>query len=271
MSSEKQPGQEASRSNLAGKTALITGASSGIGKAAALKLAKQGVKVCLLDITRKHAEDVQEIILRKGGEAIVTEADIADTDQVKRSIGKLIEKWGHLDIVFANAGINGVISPIEDLEADDWDATLNTNLRGTFLTVKHAIPYLKKQGGSVIITSSINGNRIFKNFGFTAYSSSKAGQVAFAKMAALELAQYKIRVNVICPGYISTNIEKNTERSPEIADIQIPIEYPETSMPLEDGPGKPEQVADLVSFLASDESSHITGTEIYIDGAESLL
>lgn len=104
-----------------------------------------------------------------------------------------------------------------------------------------------------------------------AYSSSKAGQVAFAKMAALELARYHIRVNVICPGAIQTNIGESTHPTPELDKIKIPIQYPEGSQPLEHGPGKPEQVADLVAYLASNASSHITGTEIYVDGAESLL
>ncbi|WP_217556207.1 SDR family NAD(P)-dependent oxidoreductase [Paenibacillus sp. GbtcB18] len=256
---------------LAGKTALITGASSGIGKAAALRLAKLGVKVCLVDIRKEYAEDVQEIIMRKGGEAIVAEADISDPAQVKEAYAKLQETWGRLDIVLANAGINGKIAPIEDLEPEEWDATLQTNLKGTFLTVKYAVPLLKENGGSIVITSSINGTRIFKNFGFTAYSSSKAGQVAFAKMAALELARYKIRVNVICPGSIDTNIEDSTERTPELEAIRIPVEYPETSMPLADRPGTADQVADLLVFLGSDLSNHVTGTEVYIDGAESLL
>ncbi|MNH36362.1 Cyclopentanol dehydrogenase [compost metagenome] len=105
----------------------------------------------------------------------------------------------------------------------------------------------------------------------SAYSASKSGQTAFAKMAALELARYKIRVNVICPGAIETNIGENTDRTPQVDKITIPVKYPEGSQPLEHGPGKPEQVADLVLFLASQESSHISGSEIYIDGAETLL
>jgi NAD(P)-dependent dehydrogenase (short-subunit alcohol dehydrogenase family) len=105
----------------------------------------------------------------------------------------------------------------------------------------------------------------------SAYSTSKAAQTAFMKMAALELARYKIRVNAICPGAIQTNIKQSTQSTPELQDVQIPVYYPEGSQPLEHQPGKPEQVADLVLFLASPQASHITGTEIYIDGAESLL
>jgi NAD(P)-dependent dehydrogenase (short-subunit alcohol dehydrogenase family) len=154
---------------------------------------------------------------------------------------------------------------------EDWNRTINTNLTGTFLTVKYAIPYMKEYGGSIIITSSVSGSRIFSQAGFTAYSTSKAGQLAFMKMAALELAQYKIRVNAICPGAIKTNIQDSIHQSPDVKEIEIPILFPEGDQPLENGPGKSEQVADLVAFLASDLSSHITGTEIFIDGGESLL
>jgi len=133
------------------------------------------------------------------------------------------------------------------------------------------VPYLKRQGGSVIVTSSVNGTRIFSNTGATAYSCSKAAQVAFTKMAALELAKHRIRVNVICPGAISTQIEQSTEKRDEEKEKE-PVIYPEGSIPLTGGePGTSEQVADLVLFLASDDSNHITGTEIWIDGGSSLL
>lgn len=256
---------------LVGKTAIITGAGSGIGKAAALKLAAHGARVCLLDLKDARTEATKEEITSSGGEAISVDVDISDAARVEAGVRAAVEKWGQIDIVFANAGINGRVAPIEDLTAEDWDQTHGTNLRGTFLVVKYAIPYMKENGGSIIVTSSINGSRKFSSFGMSAYSSSKAGQVAFAKMAALELAKYRIRVNVICPGAIETNIEENTDRASNLKEIEIPVKYPEGSQPLEHAPGKPEQVADLVLFLASDESSHITGTEIFIDGAESLL
>jgi NAD(P)-dependent dehydrogenase (short-subunit alcohol dehydrogenase family) len=123
----------------------------------------------------------------------------------------------------------------------------------------------------VIVTASVNGTRIFSNTGATAYSCSKAGQVAFTKMTALELAPDKVRVNVICPGAITTQIDENTEKR-DLEEVRIPVKYPEGSQPLTGGtPGTAEQVAQLVLFLASDASSHITGTEVWIDGAESLL
>lgn len=253
------------------KVAVITGAGSGIGRATALRLAQQGAKICLLDLNDNRTESVEEQIKQLGGESLFVDTDVANPERVQKAIDTAAKHFGRIDIVFANAGINGTLSPIEDLTPESWDETLTTNLKGTFLTVKYAIPHMKEKGGSIIITSSINGNRSFSGFGMSAYSSSKSGQVAFAKMAALELARYKIRVNVICPGAIQTNIGENTHKTPEVEEITIPVKYPEGSQPLEHGPGQPEQVADLVLFLASQESSHISGTEIYIDGAETLL
>jgi NAD(P)-dependent dehydrogenase (short-subunit alcohol dehydrogenase family) len=254
------------------KIAIVTGAGSGIGKAAALRLAQHGAKICLVDLKEHNAENVKREIEQGNGEAIVVDTDVSDPKRVERAIESAMKEWGRIDIVFANAGINGKVMPIEDMSPEDWDHTLTTNLKSTFLTVKYAIPYMKQSGGSIIITSSINGSRVFSSFGMSAYSTSKAGQFAFAKMAALELARYRIRVNVICPGGIETNIGQTTEATPQLEKIKIPVKYPEGgSHPLEHGPGKPEQVADLVLFLASDESNHITGSEIFIDGAESLI
>ncbi|MCM3619938.1 SDR family oxidoreductase [Sutcliffiella horikoshii] len=254
------------------KVAIITGGSSGIGRASAIRLAENGVKVAILDLKEEDAEGLRQEIAEAGGEAMALQTDVSDAKNLEASFKQVLDHWGQLDIVFANAGINGKVAPIEDLDEEDWDQTLNTNLKSTFLTVKHAIPHMKAHGGSIIITSSINGTRTFRGFGMSAYSSSKAGQVAFGKMAALELAKYHIRVNIICPGAIETNIGKNTfPEEEELEKIKIPIEYPDGSHPLEHQPGKPEQVADLISFLASDSSSHITGSQIFIDGAESLL
>jgi NAD(P)-dependent dehydrogenase (short-subunit alcohol dehydrogenase family) len=256
---------------LANKVALITGAGSGIGKAAALLLAKEGAKIAALGRSEEELIQAVNQIQDAGGEAMPVKADISQPAQMQQAIEQVISQWGRLDIVFANAGINGVWAPLEELEPEEWDKTININLKGTYLTVKYAVPYLKKQGGSVIITSSVNGTRIFSNTGATAYSCTKAAQVAFAKMVALELAKDRIRVNVICPGAIETNIDENTQQR-DLDKVREPVSYPQGSIPLTDGkPGTSEQVAQLVLFLASDTSSHITGTEIWIDGAESLL
>lgn len=256
---------------LEGKVALITGAGSGLGKATALLLAKEGAKVAALSHTDEQIGKVVKEIEQAGGEAIPVVADIGSPEDMQQAVQQIVDKWGRLDIVFANAGINGVWAPLEELTPEDWNKTINTNLTGTFLTVKYAVPHLKKQGGAVVITSSVNGTRIFSNTGATAYSSTKAAQVAFAKMTALELAQFKVRVNVICPGAIESEISENTEQR-DVDKVKIPVEYPEGTIPLTGGkPGEAEDVAQLVLFLTSDASKHISGTEVWIDGTESLL
>lgn len=256
---------------LEGKVAIVSGGGSGIGRASVLAFARSGAKVAMLDRTVENAEKVRKQVEAEGGEAVVIECDIAEPQQVENAVKQAAGQWGRLDIVFANAGINGAMTPIETMDIESWDQTMNINLRGTFATVKYAIPYLKANGGSILINSSINGNRVFSNIGFSAYSTTKAGQTAFMKMAALELAQYKIRVNAICPGAITTNIDDNTYPSDDLKEVQIAVEFPDGGQPLEKGPGRPDQVARLALFLASDDSDHITGTEIYCDGAESLL
>ena len=191
---------------------------------------------------------------------------------MKEATERLVQTFGRLDVVFANAGINGVWAPIDELQPEEWDRTIRTNLTGTYLTLHHAVPHLKRAGGgSVIITASINGTRTFTSPGATAYSCTKAAQVAMTKMLALELARHRIRVNVVCPGAIETEIDENTTKRDTEA-VQAPVEYPEGKVPLTGGtPGTSEEVAELVLFLASERSRHITGTPVWIDGGQSLM
>lgn len=255
-----------------GKVALVTGAGSGIGRAAALLLAERGARVACLSRTPEEIEAVvAEIEDGAKGRGMAVTADISKADELTRAVEQVTARWDRLDILFANAGINGVWAPIEDLKPEEWEQTISINLTGTFLTLRAAVPHLKRRGGSVIITSSVNGTRMFSNVGASAYATSKAGQVAFAKMMALELAKHRVRVNVICPGAIETEIDDSTERR-NLEKAQEPVEFPEGQIPLTDGQsGSAEQVAQLVLFLASDASSHISGAEIFIDGAQSLL
>ncbi|MBZ0289037.1 MAG: SDR family oxidoreductase [Anaerolineae bacterium] len=253
------------------KVAFVTGANSGIGLAAAQLLAEKGAKVALLGRTQDEIEARTDELRKAGKEVMAVVADISKPDDMQSAYKQVMQNWNRLDIVCANAGINGVWAPIEELKPEDWDQTLDINLKGTFLTVKYAVPHLKKNGGSIIITSSVNGTRMFSNTGASAYATSKAGQVTFCKMVALELAPQKIRVNVICPGAITTEIDDNTEKK-DLEHVKYPVEFPKGTVPLTHGsPGTAEQVAELIAFLASDLSSHISGTEVWIDGAQSLL
>jgi NAD(P)-dependent dehydrogenase (short-subunit alcohol dehydrogenase family) len=257
---------------LEGRVAVVTGASSGIGFAAARRLGRAGARVVMVSRSGDELEQAREAVERAGAEALGVEADITDSAALERLYREAFERWGRVDIVFANAGVNGVWAPIEELRLEEWRETLEINLTGTFLTIKHAVPFLRRgEGGSVIITSSVNGTRMFSNTGATAYACSKAGQVALAKMLAVELGPQRIRVNVICPGAVETQIDENTERR-HLEHVRIPVEYPEGRIPLTEGePASADQVAELVLFLASDAADHISGTELWIDGAQSLL
>ncbi len=255
-----------------GKVALVTGGSSGIGRATVLRLAAEGCAVGVLGHGRDKVERVVSEVAQAGGRAFPLIADVGSESEMKAAIGSLVREFGRLDYLFANAGINGVWAPIDEITPEEWDRTINTNLRGTYLTLHYGVPHLKRAGGgAVVITASVNGTRIFSNAGATAYSSTKAAQVAMTQMLALELAKFRIRVNVVCPGAIETAIDgSTTKRHQEVAEE--PAEYPKGEIPLTDGePGTAEEVAELVAFLFSDKARHITGTPVWIDGAESLL
>lgn len=256
---------------LDGKVAFLTGAGSGIARATALLMAREGAAIVAVGRGRAELDQVVAEIVAAGGRAVAAEADIADSAAMRAAFGQAEAAFGGLDIVFANAGVNGVAAPIQDLEPEEWDEVMAVNLKGTFLTVKHAVPMLKAGGGgSVVITSSVNGTRVFSMGGLSAYSASKAGQVAFAKVAALELARHRIRVNVICPGSIESGVEDGMERR-NLREAVNPANAEHTIPLTGESKGTAEQVARAVMFLASDAADHITGTELWIDGAESLI
>src|SRR5215217_7436339 len=253
-----------------GKVALVTGAGSGIGKATALRLAAGGASVVVISRTMEEVAETRDAIIAKGGKALAIDADISDEAEMKKVVEATIKQFRRLDIVVANAGINGMWAPIDELTPDEWDMTMQVNLRGTYLTLHFAVPHLKKHGGSVIIVSSINGNRTFTSAGATAYSATKAAQVAMAQQLALELGKHKIRVNAVCPGAIDTQIDDNTDKR-NVESVAIPVEWPEGDIPITGGePGKSADVADVIAFLASDAARHVTGVPVYVDGGQSL-
>ncbi|MFN7024767.1 MAG: SDR family oxidoreductase [Pseudorhizobium sp.] len=257
---------------LQARVALVTGAGSGIGKATAVTLAREGAKVGVLGHTRSEIEMTVSEIEADGGTAIALEADVADEDAMRAAVAQLVQAYGRLDVVVVNAGINGVWAPIDDLKPEEWDQTIRVNLRGTYMTLYLTVPQMKKhEGGSIIVVSSINGNRTFTSPGATAYSATKAAQVAMVQQLALELARHKIRVNAVCPGKIDTAIQDNTKLREE-DETAVPVEWPEGDIPLTEGaPGSSMDVADVILFLASHRARHVTGVPIYVDGAQSLL
>jgi len=242
--------------------------------------------VAVVDYRLEAAEGVANELSAAGAKAIAVKADVRSEPDMQAAVARTVSELGGLHFVFANAGINGMQCPIEEMSEEEWDATVDTNMKGTFLTIKHAIPHLRAAGGgSVVVTASVNGFKLFSAAGYSAYSTSKAGQVAYAKMAAQELARWDIRVNVICPGAIKTNIGERTYQR-NLDKVRWDIRMPGRGI----GPGATDEqgtlqrfpplygrsadaseVADLVLFLASDESRYITGAEILIDAGLTLL
>jgi len=258
--------------DLTGKVALVTGAGSGIGKASAIMLAARGAKIAVLSRTESEVLRTKEEIEAAGGVALALTGDVSLEGDVKSAVETTVTAWGRLDIVVANAGINGVWAPIDDLQPGEWDKTVAVNLRGTYLTIHYTVPHLKAAGGgSIVVISSINGTRTFTTAGATAYSATKAAQLAMVQQLALELGKSRIRVNAVCPGQIATNIPDSTiKRNQEAA--RIPVVWPEGDIPITGGKaGTSEDVAEIVTFLASDHSRHITGSPVWIDGGQSLL
>lgn len=258
--------------DLTDRVIVITGGSEGIGKGIAKVVAQCGAKVAIISRDETAMQAAVDEITADGGVVFYAQADVSQSDQVRDAIAKIVKHYGCIDGLVANAGTNGKWAPIDELSPEEWRATIDINLTGTYLFIHHCVPLLREQGrGSIVIMSSINGTRTFSNEGASAYAVSKAGQFALAQMLALELAPSKIRVNVICPGAITSEIHDKTERE-NLEKIETPIVYPEGQIPLTGGDfGTPKQVASLTAFLLSDLASHITGTPVWIDGGQSLI
>jgi 3-oxoacyl-[acyl-carrier protein] reductase len=255
---------------LSRKIALITGGGSGIGKASAILFAKHGAKVCVVDINSEGARETASVINADGGEAIFVEADVTNSDHVKRMLNETVEKFDRIDILFNNAGISSPLIMIEEIDEALWDKTMAVNVKSIFLACKYAIPIMKKQGSGVIInTGSIIAVRPRARQG--AYLASKAAVVNLTKGIALEAAPYKIRVNCINPVAAetplldqilrdSTKEETDYEKEKEKYVASVPIGRLATA----------EDVAFAALYLASDEASMLTGTCINIDGGRGV-
>ena len=258
--------------DLEDQVALVTGGGSGIGLATAQLLAKHGALVGVLSRTPAEVEDAVKTIEAAGGRAVPLVADISHMDEMKPAVDELVKAAGRLDIVVANAGINGVWAPVDDLAPDEWDRTIAINLRGTYLTLHLTVPHLKAgRGGAIVVVSSINGTRTFTTPGATAYSATKAAQLAMVQQLALELGRHRIRINAVCPGAIETEIDESTQAR-DMDETEVPVEWPEGDIPITGGvSGKSQDVAEAILFLVSHRSRHITGTPLWIDGGQGLL
>jgi NAD(P)-dependent dehydrogenase (short-subunit alcohol dehydrogenase family) len=249
-----------------GKVAIVTGGASGIGEATAKLLAKEGANVVIVDIDDENGKRVAKEINDGGGTAGYWHMDISQEKEVEKTFADINEKYGQLHILVNNAGIAGRARPSHETTAEDWDAVMGVNLKGTFLCTKHAVPYiLKSGGGSVVNVSSIMG---ILGGPTPAYCSSKGGIRALTKADAVTYARRGIRFNSVHPGYIITPLfKKLAANSPGGVEGSIKAEGEKIPM---GRMGTPEEIASGILFLASDESSYITGLEMIIDGGKII-
>ena len=234
---------------LEGKVAIVTGAASGIGKASAALFAREGAHVIAADVAEAEG---------------VIAADAGRAEEVRRLIDHAVERFGGLDIFFANAGISGGLPSIFEQSVEDWERILRINLIGPFLAIKHAAPLMKERGGgSIICTASVAGIRA--GAGGAAYSASKAGVIRLVQVAATQLCGANIRVNAICPGLIETGMTRDLFERARAAGKEDQIGH---LNPLKRG-GVPDEIAQAALFLASDESSYVNGHALVVDGGLS--
>jgi 3-oxoacyl-[acyl-carrier protein] reductase len=241
--------------DLSGKTAIVTGASRGIGKAIALRLAACGAKVACVARSADKLNETVNAITTAGGEAEAQLCDVADSEAVTQLVEALAEKWGGLDIVVNNAGITKD-TLIPRMSDEDWDNVIATNLRSVFLFTRAAsLVMMRKRSGRIINISSVSG--LMGNAGQANYSASKAGVIGLTRTVAQELASRKVTVNAICPGFIASEM---TQAMGATLDEFVKTRIPAKRL------GEADEVADAVLYLASDSAAYITGEVITIDG-----
>jgi len=242
-----------------GKIALVTGGGSGIGRATAIALAREGAKVMIADYVPEGGDRTVKMIKEKGGDASFVHADVSVTRQVEMMVNKTVETYGRIDCAFNNAGIEGKASDTVLCTEEVFDRTIAINLKGVWLCMKYEIPQMLKQGGgSIVNTASVAGLRGF--VGLPAYNASKHGVIGLTRTAALEFALKNIRVNCVCPGVIHTPmVERLMDGSP-YGKTELEALEPVGRM------GKPEEIAEGVVWLSSDAASFVTGHPLVIDG-----
>ena len=242
---------------LEGKVAVVTGAGSGMGRAIVARFCAEGAKVVAVDVSGKEEESAASA----GPNCLPCNADVSKSADVQRAVNLAVAKFGKLNIICNNAGIQGLMALTADYDEDEWDRVIAVNLKGVFLGMKYAIPeMLKVGGGSIVNTSSMAATVAFPTL--PAYSASKGGVSCLTRLTAAEYASQGIRVNAILPGAIDTGMTQ-----------AMPKDYIDGAVAgtLMGRIGRPDEIANLALFLASDEASFITGTETLVDGGYTLV
>ncbi len=244
---------------LNGQVAIVTAGGSGIGAATAVRFAQEGAAVIVADLSGKRAEAVTAQINAAGGKASCIKMDVSDPEGIQATIQLALDTYGRLDVMFNNAGL-GELALLEETALESWNRTIAVTLTGTFLGMKYCLPIMREQGkGAIVNTASISGRG--GDYGMSAYNAAKAGVINLTRSAALENAKYNIRINCVCPGAINTRVAQLLSGDNADAFRQVQANaHPLGRM------GEPEEIANTVLFLASDEASFITGEEITVDG-----
>ena len=247
-----------------GKVALVTGGSSGIGKATALAFAQRGAKVVIASRGQAHGEAAVEEIKARGGDALWVQTDVSQAEQVEALVKRTIEAYGRLDYAFNNGGSGGMGGWITDIQEADWDATLDGYLKSVWLCMKFELIEMLKQGnGAIVNTSSVDGQRAFP--WDPVYSAAKHGVLGLTKSAAMQYAEKGIRINAVCPGWIRTPpVEDMIKRNPDSKHGMLQHQ-PIGRL------GEPEEVAEAVVWLCSEQASLIVGTALAVDGGYLIV
>jgi NAD(P)-dependent dehydrogenase (short-subunit alcohol dehydrogenase family) len=249
--------------NFTGKVALVTGAGTGIGRAAALAFAREGAKVVVADVSEQSSHETARMIEELGGRVLAVKCDVTRTEDVKAALDKTIETFGRLDFAFNNAGVEQKMALTAELEEGEWDRIVNTDLRGVFLCLKHEVPLLLKQGGGAIVnTASGAGVKGFK--GQAAYVAAKHGVVGLTKAAALDYAPQNIRINAVCPGIINTPMMDRFTGGTAEGRERVIAQEPVGRM------GRPEEIANAVLWLCSEAASFVVGHAMVVDGGQTV-
>ncbi len=244
---------------LENRVAIVTAGGSGIGAATARRFVQEGASVVIADISGRRAEEVTTGLTVSGGKAVWLKMDAADPEGVQAAIKLALDNYGRLDVMFNNAG-QADAAYLEDTTLESWNRVIAVTLTSTFLGMKYCLPIMRKQGKGVIVnTASVSGTA--GDYGLSSYNAAKAGVINITKAAAIENAKFNIRVNCVCPGAINTRVAQllGGDHADEFRRIQAAI-HPLGRM------GEPEEIANTVLFLASDEASFITGAAIMVDG-----
>ena len=245
--------------SLDGKAALVTGGSSGIGRATALCFAREGAKVVVADVDEKGGEKTVGMIHDDGGQSVFVRADMSRASEVEAMVKMAVETYGRLDYAYNNAGIAGVNELTHEYPEKDWDKVIRINLKAVWLCMKYEIPQMLKQGyGAIVNTSSTAG--LVGLVGGSAYNASKHGVAGLTKTAAIEYARSGIRVNAVCPGFINTPLVRPDFDSGAMNEAEETAKHPIGRI------GEPEEVAEAVVWLCSDGASFVTGHTMLVDG-----